>query len=97
MLDQPFDLLLNHLLRWQEEVLQHLYQLGLQLWAGHPLPGLHDLHNRLLRAQNAQLDNRLVILLSALFGGQLQPADQVQLAPLLWFSIFAMGCECGEK
>lgn len=50
VLNEPLDLLLDHLLGRQKHVLQDLHQLGLQLRIGYPLAHFHDLHNGLLRA-----------------------------------------------
>ena len=48
MLDQPLNLLLDHLLGWQELVLEDVDQLRLEMAVGDPLPHLGDLDECLL-------------------------------------------------
>lgn len=87
VLDQPLDLLLDHLLRGQEHVLEDVDQLGLQLRVRNLLPHLHNLYDRFLRSQDPQLDDALVLLLASLLRRKLQPTDQVELAAFLELAV----------
>ena len=85
---EPFDLFFDHLLGGQEHVLQDVDQLGLELGVGDALPHLEDLDDGLLRPQDPQLDDALVVFLASLLRTQLQTADEIQLPSLLKLPIF---------
>ena len=48
MLDEPLNLLFDHLLGWQEHVLQDLHELRLELRVGDALSHLHNFYYGLL-------------------------------------------------
>lgn len=51
MFDEPFDLLLYHLLLRQKHIFQDFHQLRLQLSVADALPHLHDLDDSLLNTK----------------------------------------------
>ena len=75
--DEPLDLFLDHLLRGQEHVLEDFDELRLKLRVGDLLPHLHDLDDGFLRAEDAKLDDAVIVLLSRSLRGKLQTTDQV--------------------
>lgn len=87
MLNQPLDLLLDHLLGGEEHVFEDVDQLGLQLGVGDALAHLEDLDDGLLGAEDPELDDAFVVLLAGLLSAQLKPTDQVQLPSLLELAV----------
>ena len=71
VLNQPFDLLFDHLFRWQKHILENLDQFCLQLSVGDPLPHLHYLNDRFLRPKNPKLNNTFVVFFATLLCRQL--------------------------
>lgn len=49
MFNQPLHLLLDHLLRWQEHVLENVNKLSLQLGVGNLLPHFQNFNDGLLQ------------------------------------------------
>lgn len=58
--DEPLDLLFDHLLLWQEHVLQDLHQLRLQLGIGDLLAHLHNLDDGFLLATQTRGNEALM-------------------------------------
>ena len=88
VLYQPLDLLFNHLLRRQKHVFENVDQLRLQLCVGYALAHLEDFDDGLLRPEDAQLNDALVVFLASLLRAQLQTADEIQFPSLLELPIF---------
>ena len=80
MLDEPLDLFFDHLFRGQEHVLEDFDQLGLELGVGDLLPHFHDLDDGFLGAQDAELNDAVVVFFPRTFGGELKTTDQIDLA-----------------
>ena len=80
MLDEPLDLLLDHLLRRQEHVFEDFDEFRLELRVGDLLPHLHDLDDGLLRPEDPKLDDPVIVLFSRSLRRQLKTTYQVDLA-----------------
>ena len=77
MLDKPFDLLLDHFLRWQEHIFEDFDEFSLELRVGDLLPHLHDLDDGFLGSEDAKLDDPVIVLFFRSVRRQLKTTDQV--------------------
>ena len=91
VLDEPLDLLLDHLLGGEEHVLEDVDELVVQLRVGDALAHLEDLDDGLLHAEDAELHDALVLLLARLLRRELQPPDQVDPPALLHLPVLQDG------